>query len=83
MSMFNPDFDPLMQLEIHQAQIDVLNNDKRQLVIAINHQATALRLLNQQVAALIEKSNIQDDQIKLLQAQIQNVSVIQLKTLGK
>ena len=83
MSMFNPAFDPMMQLELLQSKIDALNNDRHQLVNAINHQANALRLLNQQVAALIEQGRIQDDQIKLLQIQMQNVSVIQIQSLGK
>jgi hypothetical protein len=79
--MFNPQYDPMEKLEMLEIQVSTLQHDKMQLVNAINHQASAIGLMNKQVAALIEKSRIQDNQIRLLQTQLQNVSVIQ--TIGK
>lgn len=79
-SMFN-NYDPMETLENLQTQVGILNADKLQLVTAINHQAKALELMSKQISSMVEHSNIQDRQIKLLQAQMQNVSVIQ--NLGK
>jgi hypothetical protein len=78
--MFN-NYDPMETLENLQTQVGILNADKLQLVTAINHQAKALELMSKQISSMVEHSNIQDRQIKLLQAQMQNVSVIQ--NLGK
>jgi hypothetical protein len=70
------DFDPLEALQNAQVAIMQLQADKMQLVQAINHQANALQLLNQQVSNLMETTKIQDQQIKLLGVQLQNVGLI-------
>ena len=79
--MFNSEFDPMAQLEQLQLQVAVLNSDKVQLVTAINHQASALQLINKQLAALIEANNNQDYYIRLLQNQVQSINIA--TTLGK
>lgn len=75
MNMFH-NFDPLELLQNLQASVMQLQADKMQLVSAINHQANAMQLLNKQMANLLETTQIQDQQIKLLGVQLQNVGLI-------
>ena len=63
--MFN-DFDPLAQLEQLQQQVTQLTANNHQLVNAINHQANALKLLNQQMVTTNNNMILLDTQQKLL-----------------
>lgn len=63
--MFN-DFDPLAQLEQLQQQVTQLTANNHQLVNAINHQANALKLLNQQMVTMNNNIMLLDTQQKLL-----------------
>jgi hypothetical protein len=65
--MFEHVPDPLARLEALEYNLQTMNNDKMQLVNAINHQARAMELMSQQIKHLITTSQIQDQQIKLLQ----------------
>lgn len=70
MSMFENVQDPLARLEALEININSLMHDKMQMVSAINHQANAITLLNQQVAQLIELNKIQGNQISILRQQV-------------
>jgi len=68
--MFENVQDPLARLEALEININSLMHDKMQMVSAINHQANAITLLNQQVAQLIELNKIQGNQISILRQQV-------------
>lgn len=73
--MFN-NIDPYQQLQDLQIVVNSLQSDKMQLALAINHQAEALKLVNQQLANQVRAIQAQDQQIKMLQAQINSISVL-------
>jgi hypothetical protein len=68
--MFNPEFDPMAQLESLQQQINQLSINQNQLVQALNHQANVLKQINQQLAS--QNNNILhlDTQQKILNAHV-------------
>ena len=73
--MINNDFDPLARLEALEININALNQDKMQIVTAVNHQAHAIDLMSKQIAALIDTIKIQDNQIKTLSNQLGIVDI--------
>jgi hypothetical protein len=76
--MFN-NIDPYQQLQDLQIVINSLQSDKMQLALAINHQAEALKLVNQRLAQQTRALQLQEQQIYELQSQIR--SICQLKTV--
>jgi septal ring factor EnvC (AmiA/AmiB activator) len=69
-AMFNPEFDPMAQLESLQSQVNQLTINQNQLVQALNHQAQVLKQINNQLAA--QNNNILhlDTQQKILNAHV-------------
>ena len=70
--MFN-NFDPLEQLEQLQLQVNTLTANNQQLVNALNHQANAIKLLNQQVSTLNNNIILLDTQQKLLNLAVEKL----------
>lgn len=68
--MFEDMPDPLARLEAIELNINMLNNDKMQITLAVNHQAHAIELMSKQITALIDTIKIQDNQIKNLSNQL-------------
>jgi len=73
MSMFN-NIDPFQQLQDLQVVVNSLNSDKMQLALAINHQAEALRQLNQQLSVINTAIIALDNQQKLQHIKIQELT---------
>jgi len=68
--MFNPDFDPLAQIESLQQQVNQLSINQNQLVQALNHQAQLLKQINNQLAAQNNSILYLDTQQKILNAHV-------------
>jgi hypothetical protein len=64
--MFNSGYDPMEQLEQLTVQVNTLTANNHQLVDALNHQAKALQLLNQQVALINNNILLLDSQQKII-----------------
>jgi hypothetical protein len=71
--MFN-NIDPFQQLQDLQVVVNSLNSDKMQLALAINHQAEALRQLNQQLSVINTAIIALDNQQKLQHIKIQELT---------